>query len=206
MTSQVKNWIGPPPRTEPPDVSGYELYAYERLRMGRLGLLGIALLPVWFLFYLGLLSALGGRTDYSAQVNLTTLLGFIVVVVSVTALHELLHGLPALLLGARPAFGAGPGYFYTTFVEPLNRWGYLTVGVTPLLVINSACVVLALIFPEWAGWLFVASLYNFSGASGDLWMSYRILRAPANARFYDLADGFAVLVPEATTAPHVSLS
>lgn len=201
MTSQVKNWIGPPPRSAPPDVPGYTLYAYERLRMGRLSLLGIALLPIWFVVYLAVLAAFGGRTDYSTEFTLSALLGLIIVVVGVTALHEALHGLPALLLGARPAFGAGPGYFYTTFTEPLGRWGYLTVGATPLLVINTACIVLALLYPAWAGWLFVASLYNFSGASGDLWMSYRILRAPADARFYDLADGFAVLVPEHSSIP-----
>ena len=201
MTSQLKNWLGPAPRTAPPEVPGYELYSYERLRIGRLGLLGLALLPIWFILYMASLSALGGRTSYSGNITLGTLLGLVLVFVGVTALHELLHGLPAVLLGARPAFGMGPGYFYATFHEPMGRWGYLTVGLAPLVVINTACVVLALLEPDWAGWLLVISLYNFSGASGDLWMAYRIFRAPANARFYDLADGFAVLVPAATDAP-----
>jgi hypothetical protein len=180
-------------------VPGYELYAYERLQIGRLGLFGLALLPIWFSFYVVVLGVLGGRTSYSVVFTVETLLGLVLVFVGVTALHELLHGLPAVLLGAKPAFGAGPGYFYATFREPMGRWGYLTVGLTPLVVINTACVVLALFYPQWAGWLLVASLYNFAGASGDLWMATRILRAPANARFYDLADGFAVLVPAAAT-------
>jgi hypothetical protein len=199
LTSPVKNWIGPPPRSAPPEVAGYELFAYERLRMGRLGLLGIVLLPIWFIFYLAVLAIFGGRTDYSGQFSFTVLLGLVIVVVGVTMLHEALHGLTALLLGARPAFGAGPGYFYTTFSEPLGRWGYLAVGLTPLLVINAASIVLALLEPAWAGWLLVVSLYNCSGSSGDLWMATRIIKAPSDARFYDLADGFAVLVPAPAT-------
>src|SRR5690606_33643689 len=121
---------------------------------------------------------------------------FFAVILAVTVVHEIIHGLVAAVLGAKPAFGVGPGIAYTTFLEPMSRAAYLAVGLAPLLIMSVAFVVAALYWPSAAGWLLAAAIINASGAIGDLWMSYRILRAPRGARFYDLADGFAVLAPD----------
>jgi hypothetical protein len=122
-------------------------------------------------------------------------LGASIALVVVPFIHEAAHGLAALVLGAKPAFGVGPGYAYTTFREPMGRWAYLTVGLAPLVSGSVSGMLLAV---AWAGgreWVIFACIVNAAGAIGDLWMSWRILKLPRNAIYYDLADGFAALVP-----------
>lgn len=207
----MKPWIGEPPRTTAPDVPGYSQVAYERLEMGPLTILGFLAIPAWWaVFALGIV-ALGGEnpgisffdSDWwtgGDGVGVTfSLLGMafalFIALVAVPVLHELVHGVVAKVLGAKPAYGIGPGFAYTTFQEPMGRVRYLTVGLAPLVVLSIASVILAARWEAGAGWLIFFAVINAAGAIGDLWMAWRILHQPANAIFYDLADGFAVLAP-----------
>jgi hypothetical protein len=177
---------------------GYVQVAYERLEMGKMTILGFVLIPVWSFLFVGAIGALGGRSSYSFHATIWTLLmGAFVALIAVPVLHELVHGLAGALCGARPAYGIGPGFAYTTFREPLTRVPYLVIGLAPLVVLSAICVVLASRWDMGAGWLLFFAIVNAAGAIGDLWMSWRIVRQPRSAIFFDLADGFAVLAPEA---------
>jgi hypothetical protein len=195
--SRLKPWIGDPPRVSAPDVPGYRIIAHERFNVTTGTLAGFALIPLWGFLIAGAVAMLGGRTSYDASLSLSTILyGAIVGLVLVPVLHEAVHGLAALLAGAKPSYGIGPGFAYTTFRDPVPRLPYLAIGLAPLVLLTIASVILASHWNALAGWLVFFGVVNASGAIGDLWMSWRIIRQPRTAIFFDLADGFAVLIPE----------
>jgi hypothetical protein len=176
---------------------GYVQVAYERLDMGRMTVVGFVLIPVWSFLFVGAISLLGGRSSFSFHANIWTLLiGAFVALIAVPVLHELVHGVVGWICGARPAYGIGPGFAYTTFREPLTRGPYLAIGLAPLVVLSIVAVVFAARWDMGAGWLLFFAVVNAAGAIGDLWMSWTILRQPPSSIFFDLADGFAVLAPE----------
>jgi hypothetical protein len=163
--------------------------------MLRGSLIGLALMPFWAIGLSLAIELLGGRTLNTLHITLPNiLLGVPLILVVLPVIHEAVHGLAALLCGARPSFGVGPGYAYTTFREPVGRTAYLVIGLAPLVVISLACVVWASRWDGGANWLLLFAAVNAGGAIGDLWMAWRIMQQPRSAIFYDLADGFAVLV------------
>lgn len=162
---------------------------------------GTLLIPLWAIALVATVAALGGPSSYETTFTFSTLVLFVVVTAAVIVVHEIIHGLAAALLGVRPSFGIGPGFAYTTFLEPMKKSSYLIVGLAPLIVITLAAVGAAVVWPSIAGWMIVVGTINASGAIGDLWMTARILRTPRRAMFYDLADGFAVFAPETLTQP-----
>lgn len=193
----IRPWIGDPPRTEPPERPGYVELSRERLNMGPLTILGFVLIPVWWYVIVGLVVLAGGPEGSSFSINLKTLVfGALIALVAVPVLHELVHGIAGMLVGVKPAYGVGAGFAYTTFREPLGKWQYLAVGLAPLVVLTVLAVFVAARWESVANAAIFLAVINAAGAIGDLWMSWRIVRAPRSAIFYDLADGFAVLVPE----------
>lgn len=195
-TAQVRPWIGDPPQAEPPDVPGYVQVAHARVDMLRLSIAGVLLLPLWWFVFGGLSQIISGSEGFSITVGLTEIvLAAFIAMVAVPAVHEAAHGLTAHLLGARPAYGVGAGYAYTTFREPMGRVAYLAIGLAPLVVISALGMLLVAAWPAALGWLVFACIVNAAGAIGDLWMAWCILRLPRRAIFFDLADGFAAFVP-----------
>lgn len=194
--NDLRPWIGEPPHAVAPVLPGYKQIAHERLEIGKMTISGLLLIPVWAIGFTALLALLGGRREFEMSFEPWGFLWLAGLLVAVIVVHELVHGLTAALFGAKPAYGVGPGFAYTTFLESMSKVAYLAIGLAPLILISVAAVAGALIWPAAAGWLLVVAIINASGAVGDLWMAARILRAPSDARFYDLADGFAVYVPE----------
>jgi hypothetical protein len=194
--NDLRPWIGEPPHLEAPVLPGYQQIAHERLEVGKLTVAGLLLIPVWAIGFTALVALLGGRREFEITFEPLALLWLVGLMVAVIVVHEVIHGVTALLCGAKPAYGVGPGFAYTTFLESMSKWAYLAIGLAPLALISVIAVAGALLWPVAAGWLLMVAIINASGAIGDLWMSARILRAPSEARFFDLADGFAIYVPE----------
>jgi hypothetical protein len=195
--ARIRPWFGDPPRASAPEVDGYRQVAHERFNITTGTIAGFVLIPLWTFLIIGAVAALGGRSSYGVDFSVgTILLGAFVALIAVPVVHEAVHGIVAMLFGARPSYGIGPGFAYTTFREPVPRNPYLAIGLAPLVVLTIASVMVAANWDAVAGWVIFFAIVNASGAIGDLWMSWRILRQPRSAIFYDLADGFAVLVPE----------
>jgi hypothetical protein len=194
--NELRPWIGEPPHTVAPVLSGYQQISHESLEIGKLTLLGLLLIPAWAIGFTALLAILGGRREFEITFNVWEFLWMAGLLVAVIVVHELLHGVVAALFGAKPSFGVGPGFAYTTFLESMSKVAYLAIGVAPLIIISVVSVAGALIWPAAAGWLLLVAIINAGGAVGDLWMAARIVRSPSDARFYDLADGFAIYVPQ----------
>ena len=189
------------PRREPPDLAGFRLLVREQIPLRRVGWIGMASVPAWIVAFDLLSGAFGGRVITRPSI---TLLGFIIGVVlaliGVPVLHEAVHGVVARLAGARPEFGVGAGFAYTTFGEPVGRLAYLVIGLAPLVVLSAAGVAVAVGWPRYAGFVLVFLVANAAGAVGDLWVAWEIRRLPPEVRIYDLADGFAAYLPESSPA------
>ncbi|RIK40240.1 MAG: hypothetical protein DCC58_14185 [Chloroflexi bacterium] len=193
----IRAWFGQPPRVEAPVVAGYTQLTHERADMVQLSVVGVVLLPLWWFIFAGLAQIISGVNGFTVHIGLVELLGGVLVaLLGVPLLHEIAHGLTARLLGARPSYGVGPGYAYTTFLEPMGRYRYLAVGLAPLVGISLLGMLLIWFAPDTRGWVVFACVVNAAGAIGDMWMVYRILRLPRRAIFFDLADGFAAFVPD----------
>ncbi|MBA2454552.1 MAG: DUF3267 domain-containing protein [Chloroflexia bacterium] len=195
----LKPWFGDLPHETAPEMAGYQQVSHEQLNMTKVTVGGTMLIPLWAIALMAVVAALGGPSSYETRFTFTTFVLFFVAMVGVIVVHEILHGVAAALLGVSPSFGIGPGFAYTTFLEPMKKSSYLTVGLAPLVVITVTTVAMAAIWPDIAGWMVVIGTINASGAVGDLWMTARILRSPRRAMFYDLADGFAVFAPDPVT-------
>ncbi|MBX5445165.1 DUF3267 domain-containing protein [Sphaerobacter sp.] len=189
--------IGGPPRREPPVVPGYRLALWEQVPLGRLSAFGCLSVPLWFVFFSLAVAVLGGPSEFAVVFTFRAILvGLLLMLVVVPLLHEAVHGVVSLLIGARPSFGVGAGFAYTTFREPVGRLAYAAIALAPLVVISIVGIAAMVWWPKGAEATLVVLIVNAAGAVGDLWMVWRLRAVPPNARLYDLADGFAALVPE----------
>ncbi len=195
MTTHVSG--DPKLRHDPPDLPGYRLEQRPAIPIKRLNLLSFPLaIPFGVFFYfLGALMQPGGVVVL--QLGLLNLLILaIIVVIVVPIAHEVVHGLVAKLLGARPFYGVGSGYAYTSFEEPVTPRQYRYITAAPLVILSFVCILLFPLNPDWFMYILGFAVVNAAGAIGDLWILWKIRTLPQSAIIYDLADGFAAFVPE----------
>ena len=189
------------PRIEPPRPAGYQLLRQERIPMTRVSWASIVSAPFWLAVFVGVAAALGEPAPRSITFTVVNILiGAAILLLVGPVVHEAVHGVVAWALGAHPTYGIGPGYAYTTFREPVGGRQYLVIGLAPLVVLSLACLVLMVTTPLY-GFALIFAVTNASGAAGDIWVARRTRGLPAEARVYDLADGFAVFVPEQAALP-----
>jgi hypothetical protein len=184
-------------RHDPPEIPGYRIEDRPAIPIKKLNLLSFPLaIPFGVFFYL-----VGLLLQPSGEVILTFSLWSILILVAIVLLvvpiaHEAVHGIVAKFAGAKPFYGIGQGYAYTSFEEPVTPRQYMIITAAPLVVLSAICIML---FPLISGWfLFILAfaVTNAAGAIGDLWILNRIRHLPSNALIYDLADGYAAFVPE----------
>lgn len=128
---------------------------------------------------------------------LKTLLALGVIAV-VLVLHEGIHGLGFVLLArVRPtfafkgayAYAAAPGWY-------LPRGPYLWIGLAPFLLISLAGMAALLIAPlAWLPAIYLAVVFNATGAVGDLWVAYLLLRAPRTCLACDSGQEIQLFAP-----------
>ena len=129
----------------------------------------------------------GAPTEYTvglAGIGVAAALSVATVVV-----HELVHGLAYRLLGYRVEYGIalnmGAAYA-AAFGQFQTRGDNLAVGLAPLLAFT------VILTPLLAGPLpvalaaFLALVVNTSGAVGDLYLVWRLLRMPEGTLLYDV--------------------
>src|SRR5947199_3748563 len=97
-------------------------------------------------------------------------------------LHEGIHALAFIFWGGKPYFGAKlPLALYCGAKNQLFRRNqYLVVGLAPFVVITLAGIVFTLLLPSLASYTIFATIGNFSGAAGDVWVARRILHQPTS--------------------------
>jgi hypothetical protein len=183
-------------RHEPPEMPGYRLEQRPAIPINRLNLLSIPLAIMFgAVFYVvGIqLQPAGETLEWGGYFGLLILI--MLILIGVPIAHEAVHGVVARLLGARPFYGIGSGFAYTSFEEPVSPRQYRLITVAPLLVLSSICIVLFPVNPDWFVFILTFAVINAAGAIGDLWILWSIRSLPGNAIIYDLADGYAAFVP-----------
>src|SRR5438128_150214 len=95
-------------------------------------------------------------------------------------IHEALHGLAITFWGGTPHYGAKlPFALYCGAKNQLfHRDAYLVVALAPVVVITLAAILFIVLSPSLASYTLLASISNFSGAVGDVWMAAKLLRQP----------------------------
>lgn len=155
--------------------------------LGRVFGLGFLLFVAWASFVSHLFGSL--QADWAT---------FLAAILASVALHELLHAVAALLLGARGISigvwrrGALPLGLYVSIRSelPLAKW--LVVALTPLLF---SWVVLLLAQPfEWIrGLLIWLSLVNTVGSAGDLTLAIIAAGTGRHARVRDVGEAIEIV-------------
>ena len=134
--------------------------------------------------------------DWTLPLGWRILLGGIIIFGSML-LHEWLHGLALRLCGYKPRYAFHKFYLLATIQKGsyLTRRHYLTMTMTPLLVMTIVGGGSLLVLPPAIGQLLlIALLLNAAASVGDLMVVSRVYKAPTDALFSD-DNGIQVFVP-----------
>ena len=141
----------------------------------------------------GLLFALGWLRVLLAV--FFTLAGMVVYVLA----HEWVHGvLIRIFTGERAQFGfnLGSGMAYAKSSWFFSRPAYIAVALAPVLVWGVVLGVLMGDVPGEYFWcLYVIQIFNISGAVGDLYVTWLVLRMPKGVLVYDEGTSMKFFAP-----------
>ena len=173
--------------------AGYDLYetldmASDRAVFKRISWCSLIIAVV--MIVLGHLAVSPGLMLDGGGLHVLLAAGLIVVgmVVYVFA-HELVHGvLIRVFTGEAAQFGfnAGSGMAYTKSSWFFSRPAYIAVALAPVLVWGVVLGVLMGDVPAEYFWcLYAIQIFNISGAVGDLYVTWLVLRMPRGVIIYD---------------------
>ncbi len=175
-----------------------EVELLEQQQLRPLALLSLLLLVIGGAFF-GLLDVAAyswqTHTSVSIQGGWGLLLWFVINIVGyilILPIHELVHAAVFTLWGGKPYFGTKMPYaLYCGARQQLFRRNqYLVVGLAPLVVITLAGIIFTLVSPALASYTIFAIVGNISGAAGDLWVAWRLLRLPRSILVEDTEAGY----------------
>jgi hypothetical protein len=109
--------------------------------------------------------------------------------IPISIIHELIHGIAFMAFGGRVKFGYRIIYAYTqeTTGLALSKTRFLIVLLSPLFIISIFSVAL--------GGILGTSIYilNLLGCSGDIYMAMRLLKYKKDSKIIDTRFGFDVI-------------
>ena len=113
----------------------------------------------------------------------------LLLMIPISIVHESIHGLAYKAFGGKVKYGFKGIYAYTQEVSelPINRTKLLIILLAPLTVMSIG----SLLLPMWLGGIIF--LLNLLGASGDLYMSYKLIKYDSNSKIVDRKYGFDVV-------------
>ena len=113
----------------------------------------------------------------------------LLLMIPISIVHESIHGLAYKMFGGKVKYGFKGIYAYTQEISgiPIERSKFLIILLLPLMIMSIATLML----PIWLGGIIF--LLNLMGASGDLYMSYRLIRYDCNSKIVDKIYGFDVV-------------
>ncbi len=176
-----------------------ELALFSPEQMRPLAFLSLILLLTGGIFFSGLnMLTYIWRTGHYPSVSagqiflwfVLNLLSYVVIL----PIHELVHGAAFKFWGGKPYYGAKwPIALYCSAKEQVfPRNYYLVIGLAPLLIITTVAIILTLLAPNWSAYALFATIGNFSGAAGDLWVAWRLRAVPSSALIEDRETGYRV--------------
>lgn len=107
----------------------------------------------------------------------------------ILVIHEWIHGITYRLFGWKVKYGFKIIYAYTHEISelPLEKTKFLIVLLAPVTIMSLA----TLFLPAWMG----STIYilNLLGSTGDLYMSFYLLKYTRDIRIIDRTYGFDVI-------------
>ena len=124
---------------------------------------------------------------------ITAVLGTLVYVL----LHEAVHGVLFWhFSGVKPTFGASLEFAYAASSAYYGRRAYLIIGLAPVVLWGVVLAVLSCIVPpSWFWAVQFIQLMNISGAGGDVYVTWKLSRLPADLLVYDEGIRMTVYAP-----------
>lgn len=113
----------------------------------------------------------------------------ILLLVPISIVHELFHGLAYRLFGGKVKYGFRGIYAYTKEISGRAIWRsfFLIVLLSPLAAIS----IISLALGRWMGSMIF--MLNLFGSSGDIYMALTLIRCSSESRIIDRSYGFDVL-------------
>ena len=112
-------------------------------------------------------------------------------------LHEATHGVFMKHYGGiKPKFGLTLLYAYCGSEAYFDKASYLVIGLSPVviwgIVLAAACIVIP---PDWFWVVYLIQIINLSGAVGDFYVTYRMLKLPKEILVQDSGVAMTVYAP-----------
>lgn len=122
---------------------------------------------------------------------------FAVLMVGIVAyilLHELVHGIFMRgFSGIRPTYGFTGLYAYAGSTAYFDKKRYLIVALAPVVIWGGVLAAVTAAVPEDWFWVFYwIQIANLSGAAGDLYVTWRLCRLPADILVNDTGVSMTV--------------
>src|SRR5574344_818264 len=97
-------------------------------------------------------------------------------------LHEVIHGIfMRSFSGVKPHYGFNGLYAYAGSSAYFRRTPYIIIALAPIVILGGVLLILNFALPaEWFDVVYIIQIINCSGAAGDIYVTYRMLRMPNN--------------------------
>jgi len=125
----------------------------------------------------------------TGSIEINIFIYVILLMIPISIVHEAIHGMAYKLFGGKVEYGFKGIYAYTQEVsgQAIERTKFLIILLAPLTIMS----VLTLLLPYKLGGIIY--LLNLLGASGDLYMSLKLIRYGWNSKIIDKKYGFDVI-------------
>lgn len=109
-------------------------------------------------------------------------------------LHELVHGIAMKRCGTKKIqYGFTGLYAFAGSEDYYDKPSYVIIALAPIVVWGVVLLVLNLLVPaQWFWVVYWIQISNISGAAGDLYVTYRFSRLPADILVKDYGVGMTV--------------
>ncbi len=129
-----------------------------------------------------------------------TLIKLVVLIVGMIAyiiLHEAVHGIFMKRYGKiKPKFGFTGLYAYCGSDAYFDKKSYLIIGLSPVILWGVVLLIANLLAPiGWFWIIYMIQIINLSGAAGDAYVTYRMLRLPPDILVQDSGTAMVVYAP-----------
>ncbi|SHF14082.1 DUF3267 domain-containing protein [Clostridium fallax] len=128
---------------------------------------------------------------FYTEINyINTMIYILIIMIPLTATHELIHGLFFKLFGGKVKY-----YFKFIFAatfecsgKPITLIKFSIVLLSPLIIISF----LSLLLSTWLG--HIVFLLNLIGSLGDIYMALELLKYPSHSLIIDKSYGYKVII------------
>ena len=109
-------------------------------------------------------------------------------------LHEAVHGIfIRIISGKWGKFGFRSGFAYASSEAMFGRYEYIAIALAPIVIWGIVLGIVNMLVPTgWFWVIYVVQIINLSGAVGDIYVTYTVLKLPKESLFKD--DGLDITV------------